>query len=177
MLIALDDKRWSELQTAYHQPCDDLLAWLQTAYNGELTSDLLGDIINDIQHQGDTSTSMYGVAPHLLELATRYNAEMSRELVVHSGLVYASSTAHDAMPCPSSIADEFGQSAKRGLELAAALLIEDFDDTWFKYLLAAIAGFAGHGRIGRFLEGIEFTDEGIWCPYLDDPISDIESDG
>jgi hypothetical protein len=177
MLIALDDPRWSELQTAYHQPCDELLTWLQTAYNGDLTSDLLGDIINDIQHQGDTSTSMYAVAPHLLELATTYNVKMSRELVIHSGLVYASSSADGAIPCPSSIAGEFGQSAQRGLKMAAAFLMDDTDDTWFKYLLAAIAGFAGHGRIGRFLEGIEFADDGIWCPYLDDPIPDIESGG
>ena len=177
MLIALDDPRWNDLQTAYHQPCDGLLTWLQRAYNGELNSDLLGDIINEIQHQGDTSTSMYAVAPHLLHLATTSDAPMSRELVIQSGLIHASSTADDVIPCPASISNEFTQSAKRGLEMAAALLMNDADDTWFKYLLAAIAGFAGHGRIGRFLERIEFAEDGIWCSYLDDPIPDTRTVG
>ena len=176
-MIALNDPRWNDLETAYHQPCDELLTWLQAAYDGNLTSDLLGDIINDIQHQGDTSTSMYAVAPHLLQLATTYGTGMSRELVIHSGLIHASSTADDAIPCPDSISNEFTQSAQRGLEMAAALLVGDADDSWFKYLLAAIAGFAGHGRIARFLEAIEFADDGIWCPHLDDPIPDIKTVG
>jgi len=72
-MIPLDDARWDDLKTAYHRHCGELLEWLHVAYNGNLTNDLLGDVINEIQHQGDTSTSMYAVAPHLLELATKYN--------------------------------------------------------------------------------------------------------
>jgi len=176
-MTPLDDARWDDLKTAYHRHCGELLEWLHVAYNGNLTSDLLGDVINETQHQGDTSTSMYAVAPHLLELATKYNTDLSRELVIHAGLIYASSTSDNAISCPAELLDDFKLSSGRGLQLVSALFLHDTDPTIFKYLLAATAGFAGHGRIGRFIEGLEFEADGVWCSHLDDPIPDIQNGG
>ena len=156
MTVPLDDDRWCYLETAYHQPCDELLAWLRSAYQGNLDRALLSEIINEIQHQGDSSTSMYAVAPHLLDLADICDRELSQQLIIHSGLIYAAATAPNAVPCPDSVARDFESSSKRGLEMASNLLLDRSDIAWFKYLLAAIAGFAGHGRLGRLLEGLEF---------------------
>lgn len=43
--------------------------------------------------------------------------------------------------------------------------------------LAAIAGFAGHARIGRLIEGLDFEEDGVWSSHLDVPISDLQSKG
>lgn len=173
MPVALDDPRWSDLRTAYNQTCKELISWLSIAYEENLTDELLGDIINEVQHQGDTSTAMYAVAPHLLELSKCYPAEISFELVIHAGMMYAAASDLNAIKCPSAIWDEFHQSSKYGMELSSKLLTRELDTDWFKYLLAAISGFAGQGRIGRFLLGIEFADDGIHSPFLSEPMQDI----
>ncbi len=177
MTIPLDDSRWDNLETAYHCPCDELLAWLSSAYKGALTSELLGDIINEIQHQGDTSTSMYAVAPHLLQLATLTPEPLALELVTHAGLIHASASAPNAVACPATVLHDFSESTQIGLQRSAALLTCPMDSTSLKYLLAAIAGFAGHGRIGRFIEGLDFEDDGVWSSHLDEPIPDLQDGG
>src|SRR5689334_4305576 len=84
MPLALDDPRWNALLTAYGLSCDDVIKWLRKAYQEGMTSELLGDIINDIQHQGDTSQSMYAVAPHLIALASDSDDAVARDMVIHA---------------------------------------------------------------------------------------------
>ncbi len=69
MPLSLTDPRWSELQSSYGGT-EDVVAWLTEAQQeGGLSSERLGDLINEVQHQGDTSTAMYTVATHLIDLA------------------------------------------------------------------------------------------------------------
>src|SRR6478609_376651 len=99
MPLPLTDPRWHELHSSYNGT-EDILAWLVEGYDEGLSSDQLGDLTNEIQHQGGTCTAMYAVAPHLIELARRAPPENALELLTHAGLIYASSGRADTVACP-----------------------------------------------------------------------------
>src|SRR5262245_35342217 len=100
MPLPLTDPRWSELQSSY-DGTEDVVAWLTEAYGErEVSRELLGDIINEVQHQGGTSTAMYAVATHLIELARRASPENALNLLTNAGMIYASSGRTDSVACP-----------------------------------------------------------------------------
>ncbi|HZR35323.1 MAG TPA: hypothetical protein VFA75_08090 [Nevskia sp.] len=85
MPLPLTDPRWSELCSSYGT-CGDVVALLREAYDaGGLSGDRLGDLINEVQHQGDTSTAMYAVAGHLIELAAGATAGDALTLLSEAG--------------------------------------------------------------------------------------------
>src|SRR5262245_45569925 len=107
MPLSLTDHRWSELQTGYNGT-DDVVAWLVEAYEeGGLSDERLGDLINEVQHQGDTSTAMYAVATHLIELARLASPKEALKLLTHAGVIYANSDCPGAVPCPEFLLDDF----------------------------------------------------------------------
>src|SRR5438034_11385896 len=140
MPLALDDPRWSELRSSYGDTAD-VVAWLTEAQQkGGLTDERLGDLINEVQHQGGTSTAMYAVAPHLISLAPRATSEAALPLLTHAGMIHADSDRPGAVPCPAFLREEFTASASDGARLLAPLLplAPDFDA--FKYAVAGLAG-------------------------------------
>ena len=170
MTLALDNSRWSTLTTAYGGGCDELLGWLRHAYAEGMTDERLGDIINEVQHQGDTSEAMYAVAPHLLALADSAAPKMARELAIHAGLIHCSSQTLNAVGCPEDLRAEFDQSAETGRRRLMETLpsAQCFDD--MKYDFAAIAGFMGQGRFGLVIEGIEFFEDQFYQSAFEEPI-------
>jgi hypothetical protein len=107
MPLPLTDPRWSELHSSYNGT-EDVVAWLTEAYAaGGLSSERLGDLINEVQHQGDTSTAMYAVATHLIELARRASPEDALTLLTHAGVIYANSDSSGAVPCPAFLREDF----------------------------------------------------------------------
>lgn len=172
MPLPLDDARWKTLQTAYHLPCDDVVVWLSTAYRSGMTDEMLGDIINDIQHQGDTSEAMYAVAPHLVALAGERTDAGAVHLIIQAGLIYASAAAKAAVPCPHDLLAEFEAAKEVGKRITLKLLAGTYEFDDFKYLIAGLAGFSGHERFGRLLEGFEFFENQFEHPLMDGPIED-----
>ena len=81
-------------------PATDVVSWLATAYLSGMNDELLGDIINDVQHQGDTSEAMYAVAPHLLALSQKSSGKMALLMLIHAGLISASSQSQIAVVQP-----------------------------------------------------------------------------
>lgn len=171
MTLCLDDSRWSTLTTAYGGGCDELLSWLRHAYAEGMTDERLGDIINEVQHQGDTSEAMYAVAPHLLALAAAAAPKMARELAIHAGLIHCSSQTLNAIKCPEDLRTDFDRSAEIGRQRLIAILpsAQSFD---LKYDFAALAGFMGHGRFGLVVEGIEFFEDQFYQSAFEEPIPD-----
>jgi len=172
MPLALDDNRWNTLETAYKLPATDVVEWLAVAYRTGMNEDLLGDIINDVQHQGDTSETMYAVAPHLLALAQNCVGAIRLQMIVHAGLICASAQSETAVPCPSDLKSEFDGVKGLGRKLVLEQLASDHGFDNFKYLLAALAGFSGHGRFGRIIEGFDFYENQFHHALLDDPLDD-----
>jgi hypothetical protein len=172
MPLSLDDDRWNTLRTAYKMPATDVVSWLATAYLSSMNDELLGDIINDVQHQGDTSEAMYAVAPHLLALSQKSSGKMALLMLIHAGLISASSQSQIAVPCPADLATEFQATYNLGRSMVLAQLAHnhEFDD--FKYLIAALAGFSGHGRFGRLIEGFDLYQDQFHHALLDTPIDD-----
>lgn len=86
MPLPLTDPRWSELHSSYGGT-EDVVAWLTEAYEqGGLSGARLGDLINEVQHQGDTSTAMYAVVAHLIELARRASPHEALTLLTHAAM-------------------------------------------------------------------------------------------
>ena len=144
MPLPLTDPRWNELESSYNGT-EDVVLWLKEAYEqGGLSSGRLGDLINEIQHQGDTSDAMYAVAPHLIELARGAPPKEALDLLTSAGIIYASSTGPSAIPCPEFLHEDFIHSALEGAKMLSPLLrlAADFDS--YKYAVAALAGFIGH---------------------------------
>ncbi len=137
-----------------------------------MTDERLGDIINEVQHQGDTSEAMYAVSPHLLTLAEAAEPKMARDLVIHAGLIHCSSQTLNAVDCPEDLRAEFEQSAEIGRQRLMETLpsAQSFDD--MKYDFAALAGFMGHGRFGLVIEGIEFFEDQFYQSAFEEPIPD-----
>lgn len=69
MPLPLTDLRWNELDASYGGT-GDVVAWLAEAYAKGLSDTRLGDLINEIQHQGDTTTAMYSGQQNTLSRAS-----------------------------------------------------------------------------------------------------------
>jgi hypothetical protein len=168
MPLPLTDPRWSELRSSYGDT-EDVVAWLTEAQQqGGLSSERLGDVINEVQHQGDTSTAMYAVAPHLISLAAKATPAEALTLLTHAGLIYASSDKPGAS-CPEFLKDEFEASAKIGAKKLSEVitLAQDFDS--YKWAIAGLAGFMGHRSFARFLDGLELYEGRFEHVLLDEP--------
>ncbi|MCU0707577.1 MAG: hypothetical protein MUF23_04740 [Pirellula sp.] len=172
MPLSLDDKRWHTLKTAYKMPATDVVEWLGTAYRSGMTDELLGDIINDVQHQGDTSEAMYPTASHLLALAQNGNETLSLQMTIQAGLICASAQSQTAVPCPPDLESEFANTKVVGRKMALSQLACDHDFNNFKYVLAALAGFSSHGRFGRIVAGFDLFENQFHHALLDDPLDD-----
>jgi hypothetical protein len=121
MPLSLTDPRWSELQSSYGDTVD-VVAWLTDAQEGGLSDERLGDLINEVKHQGETSTAMYAVATHLIALARRATPEGALRLLIHAGMIYADSDEPGAVPCPAFLQEEFDAFASEGARRLAPLL-------------------------------------------------------
>jgi hypothetical protein len=170
--LALTDPRWLDLRTSYGEPAD-VVAWLTEAQHGGLSDDRLGKLINEVQHQGGTSTAMYAVAPHLIALARHATPEAALELLTHAGIIYANSEGSCIVPCPEFLRYEFAASASTGAEMLAPLipLATDFDS--MKLAIAALAGFMGHRSFARFLDGLDLYQGQFTHSLLDEPFPNV----
>ncbi len=150
----------------------DVVAWLKEAYTFGITEELIGDLINEVQHQGATSSAMYPVALHLICLSQSSPPHVALSLLSHSGVIYADARDPEAVPCPEFLEDEFEIHAAIAARLLAPLLpvAEDFDG--FKYGCAGLAGFSGHQEFGRFLVGLDFFDGKFFHNSQEEPIGD-----
>ena len=158
MPLPLTDPRWSELRSSY-DGTEDVVAWLTEAYDvGGLSSERLGDLINEVQHQGGTSTAMYAVATHLIELARRASPESALTLLIHAGMIYANSGSPGAIPCPEFLREEFVASAPEGAKMLSPLLLLATDFDSYKWAVAGLAGFIGQDSFARFLDGLDYYE-------------------
>lgn len=174
MALPLPDPRWSELRSSY-DGTEDVVAWLKEAYEaGGLSSERLGDLINEVQHQGGTSTAMYAVATHLIELARRAPPEAALTLLTHAGVIYANSAGPAAVPCPAFLREEFVAAAPQGAKLLAPLLplAQDFDS--YKWAVAGLAGFIGQPSFARFLDGLDYYEGRFHHAWIDGPFPSQE---
>ena len=150
MPMDLSDPRWAELDGSYGGT-KDVLAGLKKAYIQGVDEKSLGDLINEVQHQGDTSTAMFAVAPHLIELALQADGRKRLSLLTHAGCIYADSTKVQAVECPRFLQDEFDSYAQRGAKALSPLLADTTDFDGLKWAMAGLAGFLNQHEFGRML--------------------------
>jgi hypothetical protein len=172
MPLALSDPRWSDLRTSYGET-GDIVAWLTEAQEQGLSEDRLGELINEVTHQGGTSTAMYAVAPHLVALARRAKPELALPILTHAGTLYAAAEGSCVVPCPEFLFHEFAATAQAGAELLAPLIAKSADFEAFKWAVAAMAGFMGHSKFARFLEGLDLYQGDFHHVLLDEPFPPV----
>lgn len=169
MPLPLSDSRWSELHSSYNGT-NDVVAWLIEAYErGGLSEQRLGEIINEVQHQGGTSTAMYAVATHLIELARRASPTDALTLLTQAGVIYANSDGPGAIPCPEFLREDFLASASDGARLLAPLLPHATDFDTYKWAVAGLAGFLGHHKFARFLDGLDLFEGQFHHALFEEP--------
>jgi hypothetical protein len=169
MPLPLTDPRWSELQSSYNGT-EDVVAWLKQAYEqGGLSIERLGDLINEVQHQGNTSTAMYAVAIHLIELARRASPENALTLLTHAGVIYANADGPGAVACPAFLRQDFVASASDGAKMLSPLLALATNFDAYKWAVAGLAGFIGHQSFARFLDGLDLYEGQFHHVLLDEP--------
>jgi hypothetical protein len=169
MPLPITDPRWSELHSSYNGT-EDVVAWLTEAYaQGGLSGARLGDLINEVQHQGDTSTAMYAVAAHLIELARRASPHEALTLLTQAGIIYARSSSPGAVACPAFLREDFTASASEGAKSLAPLLRLATDFDAYKWAVAGLAGFIGHHSFARFLDGLDLYEGQFHHTLLDAP--------
>jgi hypothetical protein len=149
---------------------EDVVTWLTEAYEqGGFSGERLGDLINEVQHQGGTSTAMYAVATHLIELARRATPEDALTLLTHAGVIYGNSDRPGAVPCPAFLEEEFIASASEGAKILSPLLLLATDFDAYKWAVAGLAGFLGHHSFARFLDGLDLYEGQFHHVLLDGP--------
>jgi hypothetical protein len=160
------------LRTSYGETAD-VVAWLVEAQRGGLSNERLGKLINEVQHQGGTSTAMYAVAPHLIALARQATPETALELLTHAGIIYANSEGSCIVPCPEFLQHEFAASAATGAAMLAPLipLATEFDT--MKLAIASLVAFMGHCSFARFLDGLDVYQGQFTHILLDEPFPDV----
>lgn len=173
MPLPLTDSRWSELRSSY-DGTNEVVTWLTEAYReGGLSRDRLGDLINEVQHQGGTSTAMYAVAGHLIELARTVSANDALTLLIHAGDIYANSDGPGSVPCPPFLSEDFSTSASGAAKLLASLLPLATDFETYKWAVAGLAGFMGHHTFARFLDGLELYQGRFHHMLIDGPFPSV----
>jgi hypothetical protein len=169
MPLSLTDPRWSKLRSSYGDT-NDIIAWLTEAQqDGRLSSGRLGDLINEVQHQGGTSTAMYAVAVHLIDLARGATPEEALTWLTHAGVIYADSDKPGAVSCPAFLHEEFTASAADGAKMLAPLLPMATDFDTYKWGVAGLAGFIGQHSFARFLDGLDLYKGRFHHAFLDEP--------
>jgi hypothetical protein len=168
MPLSITDPRWKHLDSSYGDS-GDVVTWLKEAYAQGLTEERLGDLINEVQHQGDTSTAMYAVAPHLIQLAKEHPPKLKLHLLIAAGLIYADSTSERAVACPSFLLEEFQEASDVGANALAPLLATTINCPEFIMAAAALAGFKNHHSLGRLLSSLDFYEGRYYHPALDGP--------
>jgi hypothetical protein len=172
MPLALTDPRWNDLRTSYGETTD-VVAWLTEAQEQGLPEDRLGELINEVQHQGGTSTAMYAVAPHLIALARRAKPEHALPILIQAGNIYAIAEGTCIVPCPEFLFHEFVAAARAGAELLAPLIPTTTDFDGFKWAISAMAAFLGHCKFARFLDGLELYHGDFHHVLLDEPFPPV----
>jgi hypothetical protein len=174
MPLPLSDPRWSELRSSY-DGAEDVLTWLREAYDeGGLSSERLGDLINEVQHQGGTSTAMYAVATHLIELARRASPANALTLLTHAGMIYANSDRPGAVLCPPFLREEFAAAASEGGKMLSPLLPLATDFDAYKWAVAGLAGFIGQHSFARFLDGLDYYQGKFHHLLIGGPFPSVE---
>lgn len=169
MPLSLTDPRWSELRSSYGDTTR-VVAWLTDAYEtGSLSDERLGDLINEVQHQGDSSTAMYAVATHLISLARQATPEAALALLIHAGMMYANSDRPGGIRCPEFLQEELAASAPNGARMLAELLPSALDFDTYKWAVAGLAGFLGHHNFTWFLDGLDLYEGRFHHTLLDEP--------
>jgi hypothetical protein len=172
MPLALTDPRWSDLHTSYGE-APEVVAWLTAAQEHGLSEDRLGELINEVTHQGGTSTAMYAVAPHLVALARRAKPEHALPILTNAGILYAPAEGSCVVPCPEFLFHEFVATGRAGAELLAPLIPKTTDFDGFKWAMAAMAGFMGHSQFARFLDGLDLYQGDFHHVLLDEPFPPV----
>ena len=140
-----------------------------------MSSERLGDLINEVQHQGGTSTAMYAVATHLIALAHRASPEYALTLLTHAGVIYANSDSLGAVSCPAFLQEEFAASASEGAKMLSPLLPLATGFDAYKWAVAGLAGFMGHHSFARFLDGLDLYAGQFHHVLLDQPFPKEDS--
>lgn len=168
MPLALTNPRWNELRSSYGDT-GDIVAWLTEAYEHGFSDEREGDLINEVQHQRGTSTAMYAVATHLIALARLTSPEWALRLLTDAGIIYANSGRADTVPCPEFLREEFIASASEGAQMLTELLPLAVEFDQFKWAVAGLAGFMGHDKFARFLDGLDLHEGRFHHILLDGP--------
>jgi hypothetical protein len=169
MPLALTDPRWSSLKGSYGGVAD-VLKWLDEAYASGMTSDLLGDLINEVQHQGDSSSAMYALAPHLVQLAQDADPEMKLSILTSAGLIYASAGKDGWADCEDFLEDEMREIAPAAASALASFLPATEEFVEFQWGVAALAGLLGHDSFARLLCNLDLFEGKFHHQLLDHPI-------
>lgn len=169
MPLSLEDPRWNNLNGSYGGT-GDVVTWLTQAYANGLNEERLGDLINEVQHQGDMTTAMYALAPHLVHLAGRLSGKLKISALSHAGMIYADSGAATTVACPDFLKEDFNSHALIGANALSPLLVLTCDFDEFKWAVASLAGFMGHHSFGRLLSGLDLHKGRYYLACLDEPL-------
>ena len=174
MPLSLTDPRWRELPGSYGHS-DDVVKWLAEARAvGSLSDERLGDLINEVAHQGDASLALYALVPHFVEFAEKAEPKQAITLLTHAGLLCADADRAKTHPCPEFLLFEYRHAASEGAKLLAPLLPETEGFVGFKYAVAAMSGFLGQWEFTRFLETLELYEDQFHHPWFERPMSPNE---
>jgi hypothetical protein len=169
-MLALDDGRWSRLQTTYGDG-RRVARLLSAAAGGAPVEDWYDDLFQELCHQYTVSEAAYAALPHLVRLATQ--SEMAgKHLLVLIGACYAAAQVPGARPVPEDLEEAWHSAARAAIPLVGKALAEPaLSESDLRYLLFSIAALHGYQALAYAIEGLDTEIACPNCGLLIDPMA------
>lgn len=169
-MLALNDGRWSELQSTYGDG-RRAARLLSIAAAGTPLDDWYDDLFQELCHQYTVSEAAYAAMPHLVVLA-KQSETARKHLLVLIGSCYASAQLPNSRPIPEDLAPGWHSAAKEAIPLVGNFLAEEeISETDLRYLLFSITALHGYRSLAYVIEGLDTEIECPNCGALIDPMS------
>ncbi len=166
-MLALDDPRWAELSSP-GGPVAELLTALRTVRNSPADAKYAIEVVAGYAcHQYSVYGTTVAVVPYLVRAASELPpAHRNRyELLSDAGVFTLLVGDRPERLCPRLLGPTLGEAFVAAVGVAGPLAGESLLEAWpedqFAYLLAALAAFRGHRRVGGLLSR---SPREVWCP-------------
>jgi hypothetical protein len=108
-----------------------------------------------------------------VNLAATAPAQLALDYLIHAGLMLATGALPNAPPHPEFLEDDISQSREIGARRLAEFFSLAREREDFIYLVAGMAGFAGHHDLALLLSGIDCYGT---CPHCGGEYLVMETD-
>jgi hypothetical protein len=166
-MIDLNDKRWQEFEGGYRIPYDASIALkkLEGAITEQEVDSVLGELIEELHHQGDVGLASYFSVPHIIRIAKEKKLFSFNVFGLVATIEIERHKDNPKLPEEFEVAYLHSLQAELP-ELIKLCLADKWDITLASTILSALAVSKGHIDMAEAISKME--DEDLIKEFLDE---------